>query len=157
MTKLTSIRAEFVEYIPAKGEPGVIYVSQRFRTAMHLCCCGCGLEVVTPLNPAKWAMTRDGDRVSLKPSIGNWSFPCRSHYWIDRGTVRWAGPMTEIEVRRVRRLDAVAASRQFEPPAPRPHPSVLPPAAPTPLPQRRPTSESGWMAAVKKWLRRLLG
>jgi uncharacterized protein DUF6527 len=28
--------------------------------------------------------------ISLFPSIGNWSFPCRSHYWIDGGRVIWA-------------------------------------------------------------------
>ncbi|MDH2356437.1 DUF6527 family protein [Bradyrhizobium sp. SSUT112] len=24
---------------------------------MHLCCCGCGREVVTPLTPAQWRLT----------------------------------------------------------------------------------------------------
>jgi len=28
--------------------------------------------------------------VSLAPSIGNWSFPCNSHYWITGNEVRWA-------------------------------------------------------------------
>lgn len=74
MTKVSTLRPEFVEFIPAKGEPGVIYVSERFRTAMHLCCCGCGLEVITPLNPAKWSLSKQGCQVSLSPSIGNWSF-----------------------------------------------------------------------------------
>lgn len=114
MTKVSALRPEFVEFIPAKGEPGVIYVSERFRTAMHLCCCGCGLEVITPLNPAKWSLSKQGGQVSLSPSIGNWSFPCKSHYWIERGRVRWAGPMSNERIRLVRRLDATAATRVFD-------------------------------------------
>lgn len=141
--KVTSLRADFVEYMPAKGEPGVIYISQRFRTAMHLCCCGCGMEVVTPLNPAKWTMTQHGDRVSLRPSIGNWSFPCRSHYWIERGNVRWAGPMTAKRIRDVRRLDEAAARREFE---------VQQPAQPASI-----RGNQGWIAVVKNWLRSLRG
>lgn len=35
---------------------------------------------------------------SLDPSIGNWSSPWGSHYWIKRNTVRWAGSLTEEQV-----------------------------------------------------------
>jgi hypothetical protein len=48
-------------------------------------------------------MTFDGESVWLRPSIGNWSFPCRSHYWIVRaGQVRWARTWSEEEVRSAR-------------------------------------------------------
>jgi hypothetical protein len=33
----------------------------------------------------------DGRSVSLTPSIGSWSLPCHSHYFLTRGKVRWAG------------------------------------------------------------------
>jgi hypothetical protein len=36
-----------------------------------------------PISPADWQLAYDGDTVSLTPSIGNWGFPRRSHYWID--------------------------------------------------------------------------
>ncbi|MFE2118360.1 DUF6527 family protein [Streptomyces microflavus] len=45
---------------------------------------------VTPLSPAQWSVTYNGENVPLTPSIGNWSLPCRSHYWICDGRVRWS-------------------------------------------------------------------
>ena len=94
---------EFVDHIPEQLFDGVLYVSIRFATVVHRCACGCGEEVVTPLGPAEWKLTYDGRTVSLAPSIGNWSFPCRSHYWIDEGVVRWARGFSGAEVAQVRR------------------------------------------------------
>ena len=92
------LRHEFVDHIPEQLDDGVLYVSIRFGTVVHRCACGCGEEVVTPLGPVEWRLTYDGRTVSLEPSIGNWSFPCRSHYWIDGGMVRWARGFSEAEV-----------------------------------------------------------
>ena len=97
------LRNEFVDHIPEQLDDGVLYVSMRFGTVVHRCACGCGEEVVTPLGPVEWRLTYDGRTVSLEPSIGNWSFPCRSHYWIDEGIVRWARGFSEAEVALVRR------------------------------------------------------
>ena len=96
------LRHEFVDHIPEQLDDDVLYVSIRFGTMVHRCACGCGEEVVTPLGPAEWRLTYDGRTVSLTPSIGNWSFPCRSHYWIDEGIVRWARGFSEAEVALVR-------------------------------------------------------
>ena len=96
------LRHEFVDFVPKRLDDGVLYVSIRFGTAVHRCACGCGEEVVTPLGPAEWKLTYDGRTVSLAPSIGNWNFPCRSHYWIDEGNVRWARGFPEAEVALVR-------------------------------------------------------
>jgi len=90
MKAITSILPQFVEFIPEKLEPGVLYISRRFSTAALLCCSGCGNEVVTPLNPAKWRLVERGGKVSLVPSIGNWSLPCQSHYWITDNHIRFA-------------------------------------------------------------------
>lgn len=97
------LEAEFVASIPDKLEERTLYVSMEYATVAHKCCCGCGLEVVTPLSPTDWNLTYDGVSVSLHPSIGNWGFPCRSHYWINGSKVRWAGQMTreQIDVGRV--------------------------------------------------------
>lgn len=81
---------KFVEYIPDKLENRTVYVSIRFATAVHKCCCGCGYEVVTPLSPSGWQLSYDGESISLWPSIGNWNFPCKSHYWIKNDSVKWA-------------------------------------------------------------------
>ena len=81
---------KFVEFVPNVLEKGVLYVSVTYGTASHLCCCGCGREVVTPITPTGWKLIFDGETVSLDPSIGNWNFPCRSHYWISNNRVEWA-------------------------------------------------------------------
>lgn len=94
MSRQAHIQAEFVEFIPERLEPGKLYISYRYSTAAHLCCCGCGHEVVTPLNAAKWHLIESNGTVSLYPSIGNWSFPCQSHYWIIESLVHWASALS---------------------------------------------------------------
>ena len=89
MTSLKTLRHHFVENVPAKLEPGVIYVSIPFSTAVHACACGCGNEVVTPIRPNKWTLSFDGESVSLSPSIGSWSLACQSHYFIRKNRIRW--------------------------------------------------------------------
>ncbi|MGW7824118.1 DUF6527 family protein [Streptomyces puniciscabiei] len=86
----TRLSHTFADHFPDRLQPGVLYVSIPFATAAHLCCCGCGNEVVTPLSPTDWKLTFDGKTISLHPSIGNWNFPCHSHYWIQHNQIRWA-------------------------------------------------------------------
>ena len=120
MKRQARLEHEWVRYLPEKPELGVLYVSREYNTATHLCCCGCGMEVVTPLNAAKWRLTDHGDSVSLGPSIGNWSFPCQSHYWISRGEVEWVGHMTDEQIARVRYYDHESLQRTLEPAEPNP-------------------------------------
>lgn len=103
--KQANIRHQFVEYIPERLEEGLLYISQKYGTATHKCCCGCGEEVVTPLNPTDWSLRIDGDLATLDPSIGNWSYACRSHYWIRRSQVIWAAPMAQWQIDRIRAFD----------------------------------------------------
>ena len=84
-----------------------------FATAVHKYCCGCGCEVVTPLSPTDWKLTFDGVSVSLSPSIGNWSFPCRSHYWIVNNAVRWAGDWSPEQIAACRAGDRRAKTAYF--------------------------------------------
>lgn len=102
--KQTVLSHKFVEFIPERLEDGVLYVSERYRTAAHRCCCGCGSEVVTPLGPAAWTLKITSRAISLDPSIGNSSLPCRSHYFIRDGRVIWALEMSRdaIEQGRIR-------------------------------------------------------
>jgi hypothetical protein len=90
VTRIDHLAPQFVETIPPVIEPGVLYISITYKTCGHLCCCGCGEEVFTPLSRAQWALTYDGESVSLAPSVGNWSLRCQSHYVISRGQVQWA-------------------------------------------------------------------
>lgn len=62
---------------------------------------------MTPTNPAKWRLVERADTVSLWPSIGNWSFPCQSHYYIERNGVRWAGAFSPKMIAAVKARDRV--------------------------------------------------
>ena len=116
MTDVQKLEHRFVEAVPSQLEAGILYVSLEYTTMIHLCCCGCGNEVVTPLNPKDWKMTFDGKAVSVHPSVGNWSLPCRSHYVIRQGRVNWAGDWTDEQIARGRARDQIRKSeeREFE-------------------------------------------
>ena len=108
-TRRHHIEPKFVEFIPKELDDGVIYVSQRFKTASHLCCCGCGQKVVTPLNAAKWRLTVHGSTVSLDPSIGLGTLPCRSHYWIRQSRIDWYANMTDEQTAWAQQADQYAS------------------------------------------------
>lgn len=101
--KADRLEPAFVESIPDTLEPGRLYVSIEFRTTMHLCCCGCGNAVVLPLRRAAWRFTYDGEAITIAPSVGNWSFACRSHYIIKEGRVAWAAAWSADQVEAGRR------------------------------------------------------
>lgn len=113
MNREIVLKHQFVEFIPEDLEQGTIYVSIRFATAAHLCICGCGNKVVTPIRPMDWTLIFDGRTISLDPSIGNWSFPCRSHYWIRKNRIKWAPKWSREEIERGRRSDRHAKERYF--------------------------------------------
>lgn len=96
---------EFVEFVPENLEDGIIYISVEYKTAVHKCACSCGEKVVTPLSPKFWKLTFNGASVSLYPSIGNWSFQCRSHYWIKENRIVWAEDWSPKEVDSNRKKD----------------------------------------------------
>jgi len=99
------IRLERVHYMPKELEPGVLYVSEEFETAAHLCACGCGSKIRTPLGPTEWSVTETPAGPSLRPSVGNWQQACRSHYWIDRGEIKWSGQWSEAQIEAGRRRE----------------------------------------------------
>jgi hypothetical protein len=104
---------KFVEFIPEQLEEKTLYVSIRFATIAHLCPCGCKSKVVTPIKPTDWRLTFDGKTISLDPSIGNWSFPCRSHYWIKNNTVRWAEPWSQTRIKAAKAVDRCAKEKYY--------------------------------------------
>lgn len=107
------MKHKFVESIPDKIEEGTIYISIPFDTIIHKCCCGCDNEVVTPLSPTDWSLIYNGETVSLSPSIGNWNFECKSHYWIDKSKVRWATKWSEDEIRHGQNYDKKAKEQYY--------------------------------------------
>lgn len=106
MTPEILLTIEFVEFIPEQLQERTLYVSEKYGTAVHKCCCGCGREVVTPLSPTGWRLTCDGKSVSLFPSVGNWSLPCQSHYFITKNKVVWAPKWSKERIARGRVQEA---------------------------------------------------
>ena len=109
--KVERFRLARMRSIPAELKEGYLYISSRYQTSCHLCPCGCGHKVVTPLGPGQWALSMGWFTATLYPSIGNWILPCRSHYWIRKNRVVWAGNMTDAQIERNRRRDAMEILR----------------------------------------------
>lgn len=82
----------YVECIPPHEEmvQGVIYVSRKFQTAVHLCACGCGCQSVTPFGSSYgWEFKGNGAKVTLSPSILNTNCPYMAHYFIRDNEIDW--------------------------------------------------------------------
>ena len=99
-----NLRLEITETIPEQIEEGILYVSFKYWTTAHKCGCGCGQKVVLRLSPNHWAITLNGDSVSMYPSVGNWQLPCKSHYWIEEGQIIPAERWSDVEIKKNRDL-----------------------------------------------------
>lgn len=105
MGAVTRFEHQFVTSTPRELSPGVLYVSLEYCTMLHLCACGCGRKVVTPLSPNDWNMTFNGKTITVRPSIGSWSLPCQSHYVIKHGMVVWANQWSDEQIKNGRDAD----------------------------------------------------
>jgi hypothetical protein len=109
MTQIQTISHEFTTIIPDDLMDNILYISMEYATAIHKCCCGCQNKVVTPFSPNDWKFIYNGQTITLYPSIGNWNFSCRSHYWIRDSKIEWAQSKivtrsnTEIEQIKIKR------------------------------------------------------
>lgn len=92
------IRLQRVHYMPKELRPGVLYVSEEFGAAAHLCACGCGSKIRTPLGQTEWTIEETDSGPTLHPSVGNWQQACQSHYWIYRGDVMWSNKWTPEQI-----------------------------------------------------------
>lgn len=87
--RIDKLRPVFVEQIPDLLDPGLLYVSMKYAICAHSCACGCGKKVFTPLGLKDWQLYYDGVTITLTPSIGNYSSPCHSHYFIRNNRIVW--------------------------------------------------------------------
>jgi hypothetical protein len=126
------LRHEFVEHLPEELEEGILYLALRYGTVAHKCFCGCRSEVVTPLSPTDWKLIYDGESVSLDPSIGNWSLPCRSHYWIKKSNVIWEKAWSPGEIAAGRAADRQVKAQQYAESA-------------------KPAGRGSWWTTFKRW------
>lgn len=102
---MNTITLHRVKYMPSELSNGILYVSSEYAVAGHLCVCGCGAKVITPLGPAEWTFSERNRCPTLYPSIGNWQLPCRSHYFITEGRIKWAGEWSDTQVAAGRRAE----------------------------------------------------
>lgn len=135
MSKMTSLTLKRVHYMPKELALGILYVSEEFDVAGHLCACGCGNKVMTPLGPTEWSFTDTPSGPSLWPSIGNWQVPCKSHYWIAGGRIVWSDTWSPEQVERGRRMEEDHRREYYE--------------------SRMPNEEVAG-ARIKRWLDRVL-
>lgn len=111
---MNSITHKYVEYIPATLDEGVVYISKKYKTMVHKCCCGCGNEVVTPMGKTDWQLTEETESISIYPSIGNWGFKCKSHYWINKNRVLWSDQWSEDMIKAGRRSDRLKKEAYYK-------------------------------------------
>lgn len=134
--RIDRLKPAFVADIPETLEPGVLYLALEYDAMAHLCACGCGAEVATPIGPTDWRIAWNGVGMTVRPSIGNGSLACRSHYVIEAGRINWCAPMSDRDIAGERARTAAAKGltphptpRQTEPPRPQAAP---PPAGKAP-------------------------
>ena len=88
--KTNRFKVEFVDKIPSNLKDGILYVCISCNVIVHRCACVCGERTVTPIDKKYgWKMSYDGQSITLRPSIGNYSIPCQSHYYITENKVEW--------------------------------------------------------------------
>lgn len=104
----------FVKNIPEHIEEGILYISMEYSTAIHKCACGCGNEVVTPFSPTDWRLTFDGKTVSLHPSIGNWNFDCKTHYWIVNNKILYTATWNKGVLNKGRKKDKKLKNKHYK-------------------------------------------
>jgi hypothetical protein len=96
--KTRNFTLQRVRFIPDTLEPGVLYVAEKYKAVHHLCACGCGETISTPLGPTEWSFEETRSGPSLFPSVGNWQKACKSHYWIRGGRVECAPQWSEEQI-----------------------------------------------------------
>ncbi|MDR6809642.1 hypothetical protein J2Y45_006720 [Dyadobacter sp. BE34] len=103
-----------VRYLPKVLLPGILYVSHDFNVAGHICPCGCGSKVITPLGISEWSLGEADGSATLYPSIGNWQLPCRSHYWIRNGSIEWSYQFDDEQIKAVYEREEKERIDRFE-------------------------------------------
>jgi len=149
--RIDRITPELVELAPRVLQPGRLYISEKYRAAVHLCCCGCGEKVVTPLSPVEWQIKLTRGRATLYPSIGNWSMACQSHYFIRDNRVIWSGQLSKRQIKTVFERDLRDLLAMHS------KPEAEERSAPSPAVSEQEQAGIGWRARLKafwQWLTR---
>lgn len=87
--KINEVKPTFVDTIPKYLEEGILYIAPQYNAIVHKCACGCGEIVSTPTDEYGWTLLYKDSEVSLHPSIGNYYYKCKSHYYIKKNKIIW--------------------------------------------------------------------
>ena len=82
------VKYKKVEYIPKDNDmdENTIYISDQYGISVHKCICGCKTITAMPLGENEWSYQIDtNNNISMQPSVGNYQFPCKSHYIFYKG------------------------------------------------------------------------
>ena len=91
-----NFRYQAVERIPKQLSSNVVYHSEEFELGALLCACGCGHRVML-LVPDSHQVRSDNGMATVRPSIAVCDAPCKSHYIITAGQVRWLPAFTDAK------------------------------------------------------------
>lgn len=92
--KIIEIKPQYVRFIPEKLVDRILYISDEFGIAIHLCACGCKQKTVTSFQPHwkdGWVLSENEGKITLRPSIGNFlgETPYHAHYYITENKIQW--------------------------------------------------------------------
>ncbi|MER9102653.1 DUF6527 family protein [Mesorhizobium sp. M0848] len=95
-----SYRYQLVDRIPTDMRESVVYHTEEFELAGLLCACGCGHRI-TLLVPDSHQVWGEGGFATIRPSVGVFDAPCKSHYVISAGDVQWLPAFTGAQAARI--------------------------------------------------------
>ncbi|MBA3665828.1 MAG: hypothetical protein H0W61_16725 [Bacteroidetes bacterium] len=110
---IDKIKLLHVKFLPKDLEPEILYVSQEYGVAGHLCPCGCGSKIITPLGRTEWSFSESKGEATLYPSIGNWQLPCRSHYWIRNGKIKKSYQWSDAQIKKGREREEAERNSHY--------------------------------------------
>lgn len=91
-----------VDRIPREMAEGVVYHNEDFELAGLLCACGCGHRI-TLLVPDSHKVWNEGGFATISPSVGVMDAPCKSHFFMRRGTIEMLPAFSDADVSSIMR------------------------------------------------------
>jgi Family of unknown function (DUF6527) len=106
-----------VDRIPDILRDGVVYHTEEFELAGLLYACGCGHRVILLVPDSHQVWDQNG-LATVRPSIGVFDAPCKSHYFITAGVVEWLPASTGAQAASIMHAQiARHVARDVKPPS----------------------------------------
>ena len=93
-------RYQLVDRIPTQMREGVVYHTEELELAALLCACGCGHRV-NLLVPDGHQVLNEGGYATIRPSVGVFDAPCKSHFVVSAGDVHWLPAFSGAQAARI--------------------------------------------------------